>query len=464
MHGKSLFIVVAALLLNACTVGPHYKRPAATVPDTYRGLAPDAGAQTSASLGDEKWWTVFQDEELQKLIRQALAQNYDVRIAATRVLEAQAALGITRADQFPTISGGVSAYNDRYPRTKITPAFETSPLQVNLSLVWQLDFWGQYRRATEAARANLLATEWGQKTVISSLVSSVATAYFQLLELDLEKTISEQTLGSRKESLNLVNIRFKGGTTGLLDVRQSEQLVYTASAAIADLERRIEQQENFISILLGQNPGPITRGKPLVETTISPSVPAGLPSSLLERRPDIQSAEQQLIAANARIGVAKAAYFPSISLTGLAGYQSPALSNLFTGPAGLWSFGAQLTQPIFTAGKLRSNVRLTEAQKQEFVLTYQQSIQQAFREVSDSLIAYRKNQEFRAQQALVTAAAQDSTRLAGVRYQGGVTSYLEVLDMDTLSFEAQISLAQAQLNERLALVQLYNALGGGWQQ
>jgi outer membrane protein, multidrug efflux system len=464
MHAKSLLIVVAVLLLNACTVGPHYKRPAVTAPDTYRGLAPDAAQQTSASLGDEKWWTVFQDEELQKLIRQALSQNYDVRIAAARVLQAQAALGITRADQYPTIAGGVSASNERFPRTTITPPFETSPIQVNLSLVWQLDFWGQYRRATEAARANLLSTEWGGRAVMSSLVSNVATAYFQLLELDLEKTISEQTLGSRKESLNLVNIRFKGGTTGLLDVRQSEQLVYTAAAAIPDLERRIEQQENFISILLGQNPGSITRGKPLVETTISPIVPAGLPSSLLDRRPDVQSAEQQLIAANARIGVAKAAYFPQISLTGLAGYQSSALTNLFTGPAGLWSFGGQLAQPIFTGGRIRSNVRLTEAQKEEFVLRYQQAIQQAFREVADSLIAYRKNQEFRAQQALVTTAAQDATRLANVRYQGGVTSYLEVLDTDTLSFEAQILLAQAQLNERLALVQLYNALGGGWQQ
>jgi multidrug efflux system outer membrane protein len=464
MHAKSVFIVVAVLALSACTVGPHYKRPAVTVPDTYRGLAPDAAQQTNASLGDEKWWTVFQDEQLQKLVRQALSQNYDVRIAAARVLQAQAALGITRADQYPTIAGGVSATKERFPRTPITPPFETSPIQVNLSLVWQLDFWGQYRRATEAARANLVSTEWGQQAVISSLVSNVATAYFQLLELDLEKTISEQTLDSRKESLNLVNIRFKGGTTGLLDVRQSEQLVYTAAAAIPDLERRIEQQENFISILLGQNPGPVIRGKPLVDIVFSPTVPAGLPSSLLDRRPDIQSAEQQLIAANARIGVAKAAYFPQISLTGLAGYQSSALSNLFTGPAGLWSFGGQLAQPIFTGGKIRSNVRLTEAQKEEFVLRYQQAIQQAFREVADSLIAYRKNQEFRAQQALVTSAAQDATRLANVRYTGGVTSYLEVLDTDTLSFEAQITLAQAQLNERLALVQIYNALGGGWQQ
>jgi multidrug efflux system outer membrane protein len=276
--------------------------------------------------------------------------------------------------------------------------------------------------------------------------------------------ISKHTLDSRKESLRLVEVRAKGGVTSLLDVRQSEQLVYTAAASIPDLERRIAQQENLISILLGRNPGPVTRGMSLVQNVVPPEVPAGLPSSVLDRRPDIQAAEQTLIAANARIGVAKAAYFPQITLTGLAGYQSSALTNLFTGPAGLWSFGGQLAQPIFTAGKIRSGIRLTEAQKQEAIFIYQQSIQQAFREVSDSLIAYRKNREFREQEALLTQAAADATQLADSRYRGGVTSYLEVLDSDTRYFDAQIGLSQAHLNERLALVQLYNALGGGWQQ
>jgi multidrug efflux system outer membrane protein len=299
---------------------------------------------------------------------------------------------------------------------------------------------------------------------MSSLVSSVASAYFQLRELDTEMEISQRTLASRKESLRLVNIRAKGGTTSLLDVRQSEQLVYTAAASVPDLERRIEQQENFISVLLGRNPAPVTRGKSLVENPILPTVPAGLPSALLARRPDIQSSEQQLIAANARIGVAKAAYFPQITLTATAGYQSSALTSLFTGPAGFWNFGGQLVQPIFEGGRIRSNVRLTKAQQEEAVLFYQQTIQQAFREVADSLVAYRKNQEFREQQELLNGAAQDATRLADIRYRGGVTSYLEVLDSDTRYFDAQLGLAQAQLNERLALVQLYNALGGGWQQ
>lgn len=464
MRTRIWIIVICVLMLTGCAVGPNYKRPPVTVPDSYRGVAPDVPKQTNPSIGDEKWWVVFQDPQLQGLIREALAQNYDVRIAATRVLQAQAVLGITRADQFPTISGGASASSERFPATKITPPFETSPTEVNLSLFWELDFWGKFRRATEAARANLLATEWGQKAVISTLVSNVATSYFQLLELDAQMEISRRTLATRRESLQLTQVRANGGNTSMLDVRQSEQLVYTAAATIPSLERQIEQQENLISILLGKNPGPVTRGRPLVENAILPTVPAGLPSSLLERRPDILANEQQLAAANARIGVAKAAYFPQITLTATAGYQSTALTNLFTGPAGFWSFGGALLQPIFTGGKIRSNVRLTEAQQQELVLTYQQSIQQAFREVSDSLIAYRKNQEFRAQQELVVTAAQDATRLSNMRYEGGVTSYLEVLDSDTRYFDAQVALAQAQLDERLALVQVYNALGGGWQQ
>jgi outer membrane protein, multidrug efflux system len=460
---RTTFIAVSLILLTGCAVGPKYKRPPVTVPDAYRGLGPEAGPQTTASFGDQKWWEIFQDPQLQSLIKEALAQNYDVRIAASRVLQAQAALGITRADQYPTITGGASASNERFPKTSVTPAFEASPIQVNLSLFWELDFWGKYRKATEAARANLLATEWGQKAVISSLVSNVASAYFQLLELDLEMEISRRALDSRKESLRLVEIRANGGTTSMLDVRQSEELVYTAAAAIPDLERRIEQQENLISILLGKNPASVSTDKPLVESQALPTVPPGLPSSLIERRPDLQSAEQQLIAANARIGVAKAAYFPDIALTATGGYQSVALTSLFTGPTGLWSFGGQLVQPIFTGGRIRSGVRLSEAQQQEAALFYQQSIQQAFREVSDSLVGYRKNQEFRQQQQLLTESAQDATRLSTVRYQGGVTSYLEVLDSDTRYYDAELGLAQAQLSERLALVQLYNALGGGWQ-
>lgn len=456
--------IALVLLVTGCTVGPNYKRPQVTSPAVYRGLAPDADKNATSSLGDDKWWAVFQDDELQKLIRIGLVDNYDVRIAASRILQAQAILGITRADQFPTITGGAAAVNERIPQTVINRGIETSANSVNLSMIWELDFWGKFRRATEAARADLLATEWGQRVVITTLVANLASAYFQLRELDLELEISKNALVSRQESLRLVKVRAAGGVVSEMDVHQSEQLVYEAAANIPDLERRIEQQENFISILLGHNPDAVTRGKAITDIPFPPSPPPGIPSTLLERRPDIQAAEHTLVAANARIGVAKAAYFPQITLTATGGYQSSALTSLFTGPAGLWSFGGQLTQPIFTGGRIRSGVRLAEDVNEEALLTYQQTIQEAFREVSDALIAYRKNQEFREQQNLLTVAAHKATVLSQSRYSGGVTSYLEVLDSDTRYFSAQLTLAQAELNERLALVQLYDSLGGGWQQ
>jgi outer membrane protein, multidrug efflux system len=459
----TLFLVV--LLTVGCAVGPNYKRPNVNAPDAYRGVMPQEAAQPAAeSLGDQKWWEVFKDEELQKLIRNALQQNYDVQIAAARILQAQAQLGITRADQLPSIAAGASAIDQRSPQSKVIPAFNSSANQVSLSLAWELDFWGKYRRSTEASRASLLASQWARQEVISTLVANVASAYFQLRELDLELEISKGTLVSRQNSLKLTQLLADHGATSLLDVRQAEQLVFTAAEQVPDLERRIEQQENFISTLLGKNPGAVARGRKLTEQPHAPEVPAGLTSSLMERRPDIRQAEQQLIAFNARIGVAKAAYFPQINLTADAGYQSSALTSLFQGPLGLWSFGGALTQPIFEGGRLRNNVRLSEAQKKEAVLVYQQTIQQAFREVSDSLVAYRKNQEFRAQQELLTNSAQDAAHLSDIRYQGGATSYLEVLTNQTNYFSAELNLAQARLNELLALVGLYKALGGGWQE
>jgi len=379
-------------------------------------------------------------------------------------LQAQAQVGITRADRLPTISGGVEAVNQRSARSKFFPAFETSSNQVDLSLAWELDFWGKYRRATESARANLLATQWARQAVISTLVSDVAAAYFQLRELDLELEISRRTLASRRDSLQLTQTLASGGATSMLDVRQAEQLVFTAAETIPDLERRIEQQENFLSTLLGNNPGPITRGTKLTEQPHAPEIPAGLPSSLLERRPDIRQAEAQLIAANAQIGVAKAAYFPQITLTASGGYQSSALTSLFTGPAGLWNFGGSLVQPIFTGGRIRSSVRFTEARQQEEALVYQQTIQQAFRGVSDALVEYRKDREFREQQEQLTFSAQDAARLSQTRYRGGATSYLEVLTNETNYFDAELGLAQAQLNELLGLVRIYRNLGGGWQE
>jgi len=430
----------------------------------YRGTTPQDTAQTTTeSLGEQKWWEVFQDKQLQDLIRTALQQNYDVRIAATRILQAQAQLGITRADQLPTISGGAQAVNERNPRTKNFRQFETSANEVDLSLAWELDFWGKYRRATESARASLLATQWAREAIVSTLVSDVATAYFQLRSLDLQLEISRRTLASRQDSLRLTQTLANGGATSLLDVRQAEQLVFTAAESIPDLERQIEQQENFLSTLLGNNPGPIARGMTLTEQPHAPDVPAGLPSILLERRPDIREAEAQLIAANAQIGVAKAEYFPQINLTASAGYQSSALTSLFTGPAGLWSFGGSLVQPIFTGGRIRSNVRFTEARQQEALLTYRQTIQQAFRGVSDSLVEYRKDREFREYQQQLALSAQDAAQLSEMRYRGGAASYLEVLTNETNYFDAQLGLAQAQLNELAGLVRIYRNLGGGWQ-
>jgi multidrug efflux system outer membrane protein len=427
-------------------------------------LPPEAAQPATESFGDQKWWDVFQDKQLQELIRTALQQNYDVRIAATRILQAQAQLGITRADQFPTISGGASAVNERIPETKLFRQYETSANQVDLSLAWELDFWGKYRRATESARAILLANQWAHEVVVSTLVSDVATAYFQLRSLDLQLEISRRTLASRQDSLQLTQTLANGGATSLLDVRQAEQLVDTAAETIPDLERRIEQRENFISTLLGNNPGPIARGMKLTDQPHAPDVPAGLPSTLLERRPDIREAEAELIAANAQIGVAKAAYFPQISLTATAGYQSSALTSLFTGPTGLWNFGGSLVQPVFTGGRIRSNVKFTEARQQELVLTYRQTIQQAFRGVSDSLVEYHKDREFREYQQKLALSAQDAAQLSEMRYRGGAASYLEVLTNETNYFDAELGLAQAQLNELVGLVLVYRNLGGGWQE
>ena len=462
---KYVALLCVVPLSSGCAVGPNYKKPVVSVPDSYRGLTSEEAAKMQrASLGDQKWWDILQDEQLRSLIRTALQHNYDARIAASRILAAQAQLGIIRADQFPSVSVGAGISDNRSSKSKFLPAFEQSTGHVDLSAAWELDFWGKYRRATEAARANLLASEWARQEVLATLVASVSSAYFQLRALDLELEISKRTLASRRESLRLTQVLADRGSTSMLDVRQAEQLVFTAAAEVPALEQQIEQEENLISTLMGNNPGDVPRGQKLTEQMQPPEVPSGLTSSLLERRPDIREAEQQLVAANAQIGVARAAYFPQISLTGSGGFQSAALTNLFTGPAGTWNFGASLAQPIFTAGKLRSNVRLAEVKRQNALLFYQQTIQGAFRSVSDALIAYRKSREFRAQEELLFQSAQDAAHLSHLRYSGGVTGYLEVLTNETNSFSAELALVQARLNELLALVQLYEALGGGWQQ
>jgi multidrug efflux system outer membrane protein len=464
---KAILVLLLAGMAAGCTVGPDYKRPVVTMPDTYRGAAAiESSAPDAASIGDQAWWDVFQDDSLRTLIRTALQQNLDLRIAATRILQAQAQLGITRADQFPTVDAAAAASRNRAAKSVAPVAldpYQKSNVELTATAAWEIDFWGKYRRATEAARASLLASEWGRRAVATSLISQVASAYFELRAFDLQLEIASRTLASRRESLRLTEVAANGGATSLVDVRQAEQLVFNAAATIADLERQISQQENFISVLLGRNPSDIPRGASLEQQTHLPEVPVGLPSALLERRPDIQQAEQLLVAANANIGVAKAAYFPQISLTGNGGVQSAALSDLFTKPAGLWFIGAGLTQPIFNAGRTRSRVALSKAQQEEAALAYQQAIQQSLREVSDALVGYRKGRDFREQQLLLNRAATDARRLADIRYRGGATSYLEVLDSDTRMFSAEIGVTQAELSELLSLVQVYRALGGGWQ-
>jgi multidrug efflux system outer membrane protein len=492
---KQPLVILCTLALTLCTgcmVGPHYQRPATNAPQVFRGAtAPDVNPQENprrvisvqglmteqagvTSLGDEKWPEVFKDPTLQQLIREALANNYDVKIAAQRVLEQQDQVGITRAQQFPSLSGGgsytalglpsglVKRLNSGGNANRYT-ASSFYAGGVSLSAAWNLDFWGLYRRQTEAARAQLLATEWGRRMTISTVVENVATAYLQLRTLDSELDITKRTLEARKQSLQLTETLEQGGSGTLADVRQAEQLLYTAAAAIPDYERQIEQEENSISILLGRNPGPIVREASEVDWQQPEQIPTGIPSQLLERRPDIQQAEAELVAANANVGVAKAQLFPQLSLSGTGGISSNQLKGLVDGKNAYWLASGNLTQTIFDAGRLRNNLRLSEAQKQEQVFAYQRTIKQAFQSVSDALIGLQKFREFREQEANLTASAEDATRLARLRYNGGSTSYLEVLTNDTNYYTAQINLTVAQEDEALSIVQLYSALGGGWQ-
>ena len=425
-------------------VGPDYRRPPAEIPPQFRAaMTPDA----VPSIADLKWFEVFQDEHLQELIRVALVQNYDLRDAIARV-DAARANGITRSNCFPIWLGAAAparAIDQREPSIPQDRVFSRQRQygEVSLNLLsFEVDIWGRLRRATEAAQAQLLASDWNRKAVITTLISNVATAYFNLLELDMELSIAKDTLATREESLRLLRRQLEGGVGTLLDVRQGEQLVYGAAQTIPSTEQQIEQTENQISLLLGKNPGPVTRGRSLTEQQTSPEVPAGLPSKLLERRPEIQATEQTLIANNANIGVAKAAYFPQITLTGYYGYQSITLAGLFSGSRRIWNFLPQLTQPIFTAGLLSSQVELAEAQQRSALAQYEGAIQTGFSDVSDALIQYQNVREVRAQRELLVTALQDRKRLAYMRYRGGVDTMLNALNSDQDLFTAELSLAK----------------------
>jgi multidrug efflux system outer membrane protein len=456
----------AVIFVAGCNVGPKYMRPQMTAPPVYRG-ADDAAVSSDAqnSLGDQQWATVFREPELQDLIRTALANNYNLRIAAQHVLEASAQVRVTRSQQFPQITVGGSGIGAAFPSGEFGNSFQ-SPLSVgslNLSTAWTPDFWGLYRKQTEAARDQMLAQTWAQRAVRMSLIEQVATTYIQLRALDRQLEIARQATKVRQDSFDLTRTLSQGGDAPLSDVREAEQLLYTATSQIPQIQQQIQQNENAMRMLLGQNPGPVAHTRPGVLSPAPEDLPTGLPSQLLERRPDIQQAEAQLMAANAQVGVARAQFFPQLSISASGGTSGSSLADLFGTSGGLVYGIGSLTQPIFEGGKLRSQLQLSKEQKQEMVLTYQKAILGAFRDVSNALIAVNKQRETREEQEKLVAAAEDATRLARVRYRGGATSYLEVLTTDSNLFTAQLNLTTAQQNEALALVQLYGALGGGWQ-
>ena len=486
----ALALFLAFTLVDGCKVGPNYKRPVINTPGAYRGgAAPDIAPDTTTeSLGDKQWATVFSDPVLQKLIEEALRNNFDVQIAARRVLEQEAQVGISRAAQLPNASIGASYDAIGIPSSLLNSINSSnnngssgngsgntsnSPTHyysggLTSSAAWNLDFWGLYRRQTEAARAQLLATQWGRQTTRATVVMEVVTDYLQLRTLDAQMEVTRHTIAAREQSLQLTNKLEQGGSTSLADVRQAEELLYTARAEVPQLEQQTAQAENALSLLLGRNPGPIERGQPTSALAIADqphplAIPAGLPSQLIERRPDIRQAEANLIAANAEIGAARAQFFPQFALSGQGGVSSSQLKGLVEAGNAYWLAAGTITQPIFEGGRLTANLRYAKAQQQEMLVTYQKTIAGALSDVATALSGYQKTREYREEQEKQTAAAQDAVRLARMRYEGGATGYLEVLTNDTNLYSAQLTLNTAQQQEAQSLVQLYNALGGGWQ-
>ncbi|MGB5543101.1 MAG: efflux transporter outer membrane subunit [Gammaproteobacteria bacterium] len=449
--------LVALSLVTGCTLGPDYSRPDLDVPGAYVESAP-----SGESLADMSWWVLFRDEQLQSLIRTALEENKDLGIALSRIFEAQANLGFVRADQFPFVDGSGRAGRGRQSREIFPGADTNNNFLLGADLAFEVDLWGRLRRATESARAELLSSEENYRNVTISLISSVASAYLLLRDFDQRLVISRNTLKTRQQGLNIMQARFDQGTIPELEVNQAEIEVAGAEVAVSAFERAVVQTENAIRILLGRNPGPVTRGERLDQQVFPPQVPAGLPSELLQRRPDVLSAEQQLAAQTARIGAAEALRFPSLSLTGFAGVESSDLSDLNSSDAGSWSISANVFAPIFNSGKLKANVEVERARTEQLLLNYEATVQQAFREVEDALVAVRTLRDEHAAQTRRVAAARNAARLSQARYDGGVVDYLEVLDSERTRFSAELDESetlQAYLN---AIVSLYKALGGGW--
>jgi multidrug efflux system outer membrane protein len=458
---RTSYLSLAALLaLSGCLLGPNYERPAVDAPPAFRFAESDA-----KDLVNTAWWEQFQDPALNALIATALADNKDVKIAAARVEQFLGQFVTTRSQLFPQVAAGFDAQRQRVPLgstqlpSGVGPVF--NQFQATLSASWEIDFFGKLRRQTEAARASLLASEEGRRATILTLVASVASSYVNLLSLDRQLDIAKSTAASRAASVHVFQLRFSGGEVSQMELAQSQSEYEASLATIPQIELQIAQQEDALSILLGHNPGDIARDRELDDLAL-PAVPAGLPSELLERRPDLRQAEQDLIAANALIGAARALYFPSISLTGLFGSASTRFSSLFTGPARVWSYAGAVTLPIFTAGSISGQVTQAEAQQQQALFQYQKSIQVAFQEVADALVSLQKTREQLVVQGSQVDALRTYARLARLRYEGGYTSYIEVLDAERSLFNAQLSYAQTQGVVFTSAVSLYKAMGGGW--
>lgn len=454
--------LLLCLALGGCMLGPDYRRPQVEVPAAYRYADREA-----RDVSNTAWWEQFQDPALNELIRIALAENKDLKIAAARVEEYLGRYGETRSRIFPQVGAEALGQRAKAPRDSgpvpLEPGVERiyEDYEAVLVVDWELDIWGRLRRLNEAARADLLATEEGRRSVILSLVSAVATAYVELRDLDRELEIARATVKLRSDSLKLFRQRFAASVISEMELAQNESEYEAAAATIPQFESLVAQQENLLAVLLGRNPGPVVRGRELARLNL-PAVPAGLPSDLLARRPDLRQAELNLIAANARIGAAKALYFPSISLTGLLGSASNQLSELFGGPAETWSYGGVASLPIFTAGGIAGQVRQAEARQQQALFAYQQAIQAAFRDVENALVASGKSREQLASQARQVEALRTYARLARLRYDNGYTSFIEVLDAERSLFNAELNYTRTQGAVFTRLIDLYKATGGGW--
>jgi outer membrane protein, multidrug efflux system len=458
------FAVIGAfgsvLLLNGCLLGPNYEPPKVDVPADFRFAEPQV-----KEVADTAWWQQFNDPALNDLIGIALQENKDVKVAAARVDQFLGQFQVTRSQLFPQIGAGANATRERVPTGSATLPPGVGPVinqyQLALNASWEIDVFGRLRRETETARANLLSSEEGRRATILSLVASVASTYINLVSLDRQLEIAKQTVKSREEAVNVFTLRFQYGEVSQMELAQAQSEYESTLATVPQLEQQIGTQENSLSILLGHNPQAVPRDREL-DDLATPQVPAGLPSELLTRRPDLRQAEQDLIAANAQIGAARALYFPSISLTGLLGTQSTQFSQLFKGPSRAWSFAGAITQPIFTAGSISGQVKAAEAQQQQALFTYEKAIQVAFQEVDDSLITMQKTRQARDVQGRQVDALRTYANLARLRYEGGYSSYLEVLDAERSLFQAQLSYTQTQGAALNSMVSLYKAMGGGW--